>query len=195
MLTAILRRSLLVAALLGSACSPSTQSPVPPTPSPVAPTSSPTPSPTPPPPPELVGGWNLTVRLTDVTPGPSGGGCVAETMRSQIGVPTGYTLSVDNNRKVTIATASGDYACSFTPLIDSLGFTTDRQAGYYTCTNEPRTFRCDNGESHRLISIGQGISGRVSGTEMSGAWDIAWCDATYGDGPCIEVGMQFTGIR
>lgn len=142
----------------------------------------------------LVGVWNLTMRLTTVT----GGGCVAETMQAQIGVPTPYSLSITqkgSNVEVTLASGSGEYACAFTPVADSTGFTTFGQGGYFTCSRDfpLQGFRCADGTLHNLFSWGQDISGRVSGTEINGAWDAVWDD--FGTGFGVGTKAEFTGSR
>jgi hypothetical protein len=159
-------------------------------PSPVA---SPVASPAPPPTPDLsklVGVWNLTVRLTAVT----GSGCVADTMRSRIGVPDRYSLSIIQNDKVevTLRSASGDRACTFSPSVDSSGFTTYGRGGYYTCDHWFLNFRCGDGTLHDIYSYGENIAGRLSGTEMSGTWDASWFES-WGAG--VEMKAQFTGTR
>jgi hypothetical protein len=114
-------------------------------------------------------------------------------MRSQIGVPSAYSLSITNNGKVTLASASGDYECAFTPSADSGGFTTYGVGGYFTCKDDLRAFRCADGSEHGLFSFGQNISGRVSGTEITGAWDADWGD--MGNNFDVETKAQFTGTR
>ena len=146
-------------------------------------------------PPALVGVWNLTVRLTAVTALPGGGSCIAESMRSQIGVPNPYSLSIRDDGQVTIASASGDYACSFKPQMDGSGFSGSQPGALYYCKGEPQTFRCGNGETFSLASWGQDLSGRVSGTEMTGAWDITWCVARDDSLGCVDVEATFTGTR
>ncbi len=135
--------------------------------------------------------WNLTVRLTAV----SGDGCVADTLRSRIGVPAGYSLLITQkpNLNVTLRSASGDYACTFTPVADSTGFSTYGQGGYYTCENMPVPFRCPDGTLHGVFSYGEDISGRLSGTEMSGTWDASWFDDLGFAG--VEMKAKFTGNR
>lgn len=193
--------AILLAAVLVSACdsfrSPSTPSRAP------SRAPSPTPSPTPSPAPDLshlVGVWNLTLRLTDVT----GGGCVADTMPSQIGVPNRYSLSVTQTGgtvDVTLTSASGDYSSTFTNVFaDSSGFTTlGRRDSCLTCllgVEVLRDFRCSDGTLNDLISWSQDISARVSGTEISGQWSAA-----FSDGPpllgttWVETKAEFTGSR
>jgi hypothetical protein len=133
--------------------------------------------------------WNVTVRLTTV----NGRGCVAETMQSQIGVATAYSLSITDKGEVTLASASGDYACTFTPVADNGGFTTYGVHGYFDCKDLFRPFRCDDGTEHSLFSWGQNISGHVSGTQISGAWDADWEDMASGSGAAVKA--QFTGTR
>lgn len=152
--------------------------------------------PTPPPArdlPQLLGTWNVTVRLASVT----GSGCVADTMRSQIDAPNPYSLSitqVGNSAKVTLRSASGDRACSFTPSVDSSGFTTYGKGGYYTCEQWSLDFICADGSHHQIFTIGEDIAGRVSGAEINGTWDATWFDG-WEDYVGIETKAQFTGSR
>jgi hypothetical protein len=158
--------SILFGAVLGFACgedSPSAPSPItaapPPIPSPVPDFSA------------LVGVWNLRVRLTEV----EGGGCVADTMRSQIGEPKPYTLSItpkNSTVSVTLRTASGDRACTFTPVADSSSFTTQ----------------------HNIFSVGEDISGHLSGNEMTGAWGASWFDG-WEDYSGVRTTAQFTATK
>jgi hypothetical protein len=115
-------------------------------------------------------------------------------MRSQIGVPNPYSLSITQGGEVTLKSASGDRACTFTPSVDSSGFTTFGQAGYYACQQWFLDFRCSDGTWHTIFSIGENRSGRVSGTEISGAWDASWFDG-WDDYVGIEMKAQFTGAR
>ena len=164
------------------------------------------PSPTPSPPPStapvpdvsnLVGVWNLTVRVSDV----GGDGCIADTMRSQIGVPEPYSLSITQKNKVevTLRSASGDYACTFTafPDSDGNGFTTYGQSGTYRCEQLYLNFRCTDGTQHRIASFGEDIAGHLFGSEMSGTWDAAWFDSFEGvfSGSVAEMKTEFTGTR
>jgi hypothetical protein len=139
-----------------------------------------------------VGTWNLTVRLTAVTATTSSD-CVAETMRSQIGVPSVYSLLFTSTERVsvTLTSASGDYACTFAPSADSNSFTTYEVPGYFTCRDDARAFRCANGTMHRLFSWGQNISGRVSAVEIAGTWDATWEDLETG--ATVETKAEFTG--
>ena len=180
--------SVLLAAILGLACDDARPS----APSPIAPIGPPAP-----PPPAadfsaIVGMWKLTVRMTDV----SGSGCVADTMRSQIGDPMPYTLSITpkgSGVSVTLHNAPNDRACTFTPVADSGGFTTYNKGGFYDCTEWSRLFRCSDGTVHDIVSMGEDISGRVSGNEMTGTWDASWVEGLAG--PDIEMKTQFTGTR
>jgi hypothetical protein len=155
-------------------------------------------SPAPPPPAVdlsgLVGVWDITVRLTEV----SGRGCVGDTMRSQIGEPAPYSLTLTrrangNSLDVRLVSAAGDYACNFTTVPeDSGGFSTYDEVGYFDCDETFRPFRCGDGTARSLFSWGQNIAGRVSGTEISGTWDADWDDMA-GDG--VGTKSQFTGRR
>ena len=141
---------------------------------------------------QLIGVWNVSVRLTNI----SGGGCVAETMRPQIGVPTPYVLSIaqkGGGATVTLKSASGDRACAFTPSVDSSSFTTYGQGGYYTCEPAVLNFRCSDGTRHAILSLGEDISGRVSGNEINGTWDASWTEMP--DAPFVDTKAEFTGSR
>ena len=184
----------LALAAFAGACGDDAVAPTAPTP-PAAQTRTQTPPATSVPASALVGVWNLTVRLTAVTALPGGGSCIAESMRSQIGVPNPYSLSIRDDGQVTIASASGDYACSFKPQMDGSGFSGSQPGALYSCKGEPQTFRCGNGETFRLASWGQDLSGRVSGSEMTGAWDITWCVARNDSLGCVDVEATFTGTR
>lgn len=179
--------SVLLAAVLGLACddSPSAPSPVPSTP----------PQPAAPPVPDisnLAGVWNLMVRVADV----SGSGCIADTMRSQIGLPERYSLSITrNNDKVeaTLRRASGDYACTFPPVVDGDSFTTYGHPGTYRCEQMYLNFRCSDGTPHRIFSFGEDIAGHLSGTEMNGTWDAAWFEEL--SSIAVVMKAEFTGTR
>jgi hypothetical protein len=133
--------------------------------------------------------WNVTIHLSAV----SGSGCVADTMRSQIGVPSAYSLSITQTGLVTLRSAAGEYACTFRPLFDSSGFTTYGQGGFYSCEQTFLDFRCSNGTLHSIFTFGEDISGRVSGTEMTGSWDAFWVEGMNDSG--IETKAQFTAAR
>jgi hypothetical protein len=190
--------ALLLAVVFVSACddrSPSAPSPISPAPSPV---SSPAPSPTPDLS-HLVGVWNLTLRLTEVT----GGGCVTEAMQSQIGLANRYSLSVEqasgSTLDVTLASASGGYSCTFTNVpADSSGFTTVGRRGLFlSCLGGVvlRDFRCGDGTLD-LISWSQDISARVSGTEISGQWVAGFADGpVYLETTWAETKAEFIGSR
>jgi hypothetical protein len=118
-------------------------------------------------------------------------------MRSQIGAPNRYSLSItqkgNHSMAVSLRSASGDRACTFTPIVDSGGFTTYGQGGYYTCEDFLLDFRCSDGTLHSIFSFGEDISGRVSGREISGSWDAAWFEMD--DYLGVEMKAQFTGTR
>jgi hypothetical protein len=118
-------------------------------------------------------------------------------MRSQIGVPMSYSLSIGQSNSVvnvTLKSASGDYACSFTPAADETGFTTYGKGGYYTCEQFLRPFRCSNGTAHSLFSFGEDISGKLSGSELAGTWDAWWFDGVD-DMFGVGVKAEYTGSR
>lgn len=183
----------LLAAVFLPACdggSPSAPSPS----ASVAPESTPPPTPLPNVP-QLVGVWKLALGFTAV----SGSGCVAETMRSQMGMPSPYSLVItrkgDYSVALTLKTASGDRACTFTPVMDdSGGFTTSAPGGYYRCAQWYLDFRCNDGTLHGIFTIGENVSGRVTGNEISGVWSASWFDG-WEDYSGIETRAEFTGKR
>src|SRR5574338_132850 len=166
--------TVLFTAAFGLACDDGPTAPSP-TPTPLQPSAPPAPPP-PGPAPDfsaLTGLWNAMVRVTEVT----GSGCVADTMRSQMAVPTPYSLSIsqqDYTLRVTLKSASGDYACTFTPVADSDGFTTFGKPGYYTCEQTSVPVRCADGTMHGVFSFGEDISGRLVGAELRGDWAADW---------------------
>ena len=141
--------------------------------------------------PQFLGMWNVTVRLTAV----NGNGCVADTMRSQIGMPSRYSLSITqkNSVLVTLKSTSQDHACTFKPSADANGFTTYGVAGYYTCEPFVLSYVCTDGSSHNIYTVGEDISGQLTGSELSGTWDAVWFE---GDDPYgVEMRAQFSGSR
>jgi hypothetical protein len=141
----------------------------------------------------LVGVWNVTLRLTKVD---AGGGCVADTMRSQIGEPKPYTLLItekNSTPSVTLKSGTGDRACTFTPVADNTGFTTYGAGGIYTCDVWSVALSCSDGTQHKIITFGEDISGQLSSSnEMTGSWDAYWLDT-----PGVGFGTtaQFTATR
>ena len=184
----------LTAAVLVASCGDgSTPSSVP---SPAAPSASPasTPTPTPSTPrlsPDLVGVWNLSLRITEAT----GVGCVAETFRARIGEPDAYSLSIRDTGQVTISSPADGLSCSFTAKADGdNGFTTYGVPGFYTCVGEPRTYKCADGTERRYYSFGQDIDGKVSGGRITGTWMVFWYDVTS-DALYVEAKAQFSGVK
>ena len=122
--------------------------------------------------------WNITVRLV----GADGGECVGETMRSsQMETPKSYSLSVtppnDSRVDVTLRSASGDYACTFPARTQSDGFTSFGVPGFLSCEipgGFVRGFVCKDGRLRDLISIGENISGHISGNQITGEWRVSW---------------------
>jgi hypothetical protein len=178
--------SILFVVVLGVACgdgSPAAPSPTP-SPTPAAPPPAPSPVPGAS---DLEGEWKLTLRVTAV----SGSGCVADTMRSQIGEASPYSLVISQTGAVTLK--SKDRACTFTPVIDSSGFTTFGKGGYYTCDQFGLSFHCADGTLHSIVTFGEDISGRLSGTELTGAWQAFWVEGI--DDVGVEMKAEFTGTR
>ena len=181
----------ILAGLLASACDH--ESPSAPSPLPVV-------TPAPPPAIPVVEVWNLTLRLTSV----SGGECVGETMQSQIGVPQSYSLTTaqtETSFEVTLKSASGDYDCTFPAIRDSDGFTTVGVRGYFRCESGGlvRGFHCANGMQRDVFSWGQDISGRISGSEISGnlegTWDVFEAGDLPYDSAVMETTAEYTGRR
>lgn len=146
--------------------------------------------------------WNITMRLETA----SGNECVAETMQSEIGVPKSYTLSVARKGEatvnVTLRSASGDYACTFPAMAEPDGFTTVGVPGWLSCEAPGliRGFRCSDGTLRDLMSFGENISGRISGTEITGNWSVSWIVIRAGgdlggmdDVGSVETVAQFNG--
>ena len=185
----LLRSVVLVLAVLVTSCGDNARTPAAPTPTPSQ-TQTPTPIPTPPfdlsP---FVGVWNLTLRLTEVK---GDSGCIAETMKSQLEVPSKSLLTITKNT-VTITDPSGDYACTFDNFkTDSSSFTTYGVSGYFTCQRPTLAVRCSDGSTYDLFSWGQDISARLSGTEISGTWGSVF-ERTGGSG--VEITAEFKGSR
>jgi hypothetical protein len=102
--------------------------------------------------------------------------------------------------EVTLKSTSGDFACTFQARAESDGFTTLGVPGFYSCTTSlaVRDFVCANGTRRDLIRFGQNISGRISGNEISGRWDVEW--EIWEPGFRTYVGVvdttaQYTGYR
>ena len=98
--TAAFTAVVLVAACGDGSTPSSVPSPAAPSASP-APTSTPTPS-TPRLSSDLVGVWNLSLRITEAP----GAGCVAEAFQARIGGPDAYPLSIRDTGPVTISSPS-----------------------------------------------------------------------------------------
>jgi hypothetical protein len=147
----------------------------------------------------LLGVWNLTLSVEAVT----GNGCAVEGMESHIGVPSRYTLSVEqasgSTVNVTLSSGSGNYSCTLSNVVAySGGFTTMGPFGHRGgCVGRVvrQDFRCGNGTVN-LISWGEDISARISGNQISGQWVTA-----FGDGPVYEettwaeTRAEFSGSR
>jgi hypothetical protein len=132
----------------------------------------------------------VTWRLTEVK---GDNGCVAETMKSQLGAPSAYSLTITQST-VTITNPSGDYACTFDNFkTDTGGFTTYGMPGYFTCQSPMLAFRCSDGTTHALFSTDQDMVARVSGTEMSGTWDGGFYPLT--GGAVVQVWAEFKGSK
>lgn len=149
--------------------------------------------------------WNISVRLTGAT----GGECVGETMASQIGAPKSYTLAIgpakDRRVDVTLRSTSGDYACTF-PAVQAGddGFTTFGVNGWMSCETSlvVRGFACANGALRDMMRMGENISGRIAGDQISGEWNVSWIIMEAGgdlggrdDIAGLETTAHYTGAR
>ena len=138
----------------------------------------------------FVGVWNLTLRLTEVK---GDSGCIAEAMKSQLEVPSKSSLTITQS-SVTITNPSGDYACTFDSFkTDSSSFTTYGVQGWFTCQSPLLAVRCSDGSTYDLFSMGQDISARLSGTEISGTWDAGFDDNRTGVG--FGITAEFKGSK
>lgn len=184
MLTGILRAALLLLTVIACGCGGQPTSPAGPNPLPQTQVTAPAFDLSP-----FVGVWNLTLRLTEVK---GDSGCVTETMKSQLGVPSKYSLTITKG-DVTITNPPGDYACTFDSFkTDSSSFTTYGVQGYFTCQGPTLAVRCSDGTTYDLFSWGQDIAARVSGTEISGTWGSVFdCQRTGG----VEITAEFKGSK
>jgi len=193
MLTGILRAALLLLTVIACGCE---GPPIPP----AGPNPPPPDGPNPPPqtqstPPTFdlspfVGVWNLTLHLTEVK---GDSGCIAEAMKSQLEVPSKSSLTITQS-SVTITNPSGDYACTFDSFkTDSSSFTTYGVQGWFTCQSPLLAVRCSDGSTYDLFSMGQDISARLSGTEISGTWDAGFDDNRTGVG--FGITAEFKGSK
>ena len=148
--------------------------------------------------------WNITVRMT----GAVGGECVGQTMQSQIGVPKSYTLSITttgNTADVTLRSTTGDYACTFPGAkVEDDGFTTFGVHGWMSCEMSlvVRGYVCADGTTRDMMRMGENISGRISGNQITGRWDNSWIVMEPGgdlrgddDIAGLETTSQYTGSR
>jgi len=181
---------LLLAALSGVSCDSGSAT----APSRVPTPSPPAPAPTPADPTSgdfsrLAGTWNGDSRLTEIKAF-GGTSCVPEEMRSQIGVPRPFNLSISDAGFVKLTDVSMSFSLWHSATTtDGISFT---PKGYYW--SDILVFRCSNGTEHRLISsCGGGIAGRLSGTEISGTWSD--CLEDLADESVVEVTVTFTGRR
>lgn len=121
------------------------------------------------------------------------GGCVGATTRSQIGMPTAYSLTVTKDN-VTLTNPSGARACAFSGPFKTDGsrFTTTG-VGTYWCEPWVVTFRCSDGSEHRISTFGEDISGSLAGSDISGTWTADWFSDD--DGYALTVVARYTGRK
>ena len=181
----------LLMALLVSACDDSPTAPSPP----------PAPAPAPAPRLPVSDVWNITARLSSA----SGGECVGEAMQSEIGLPKSYSLSITrtgNTVDATLKSASGDYDCTFSGLRgDSDGFEFGPTGGYFSCNSGGliHGFECAGGVHRDMEALGQTLYGRISGSDISGTWNISWVITPPGERfveiAAFETMTKYTGSR
>lgn len=148
--------------------------------------------------------WNIAVRPTTA----SGGECVGETMRSHMGVPKSYSLSITQKNgtvDVTLRSTSGDYACTFPGAkVEGNGFTTFGLSMWMSCETSGvvRGYTCANGALRDMMSLGENISGQISGNEITGQWNVSWMVMRAGgdlgggsDIAALETTARYTGSR
>jgi hypothetical protein len=192
-ITSVMGPAVLLSVVLVSACDH-------PSPSPTAPSSpAPTPTPTPTPPVPATEVWNITVRLTAA----SGGECVGDMMQAQMGVPKSYTLSIAQNGStadVTLRSASGDYACTFPARMEGDGFTTVGVGGFLSCEKGGmvRGYACADGRLRDMQSLGENLSGHITGSAITGEWTVNWMVTEVGGGRDLvglDTTSQYSGSR
>jgi hypothetical protein len=190
----VLRSVTLALAVFVTACGDNAPTPAAPTPTPSQ-TQTQTPTPTPTARFDLspfVGVWDLTLRLTEVR-NEAGGGCVAETLESQMGVPRRYSLTITAD-DVALTDLSRDWTATFTSFkTDEGGFTTAGAPGSFTVSSPWMDFGCNDGTTDRLWAWAEGITGELSGTELSGTWG-AMFERLSNEG-IVHVSAEFTGRR
>ena len=98
---------------------------------------------------------------------------------------------------MTLTSLSGDYDCTFSgAAVDSNGFTTFGRPGFYVCRRDFRStgFRCPDGSHLDLSTLGQDVSGTISGDDINGKWQVSWVDADRSD-VGLTTTMEFTWTR
>jgi hypothetical protein len=192
--TSIVGPAILLALVLASACEQAIVS----APSPISPSPG---VPLPPAPAAQV--WNITGHLAEVR----GGECVGETMQSQVGLETSYSLSITgiNTKagvKATLESTSGDYVCTLTGGTgDESGFTFGVTEGYFWCEAgmKVQDFLCGNGMRRDFEALGHTLSGRITGDEISGSWRVSYVvmfpDEPYSDIAELDTRSEYLGTR
>jgi hypothetical protein len=119
-------------------------------------------------------------------------------MRSEISARNPYSLSIvqkGDTVEATLTSASGDLSCTFpNAFADNSGFTTFGRPGYYNSREPFRALRCGDGTVHDLISMGQDIAGKFSGTQITGVWNAFWAGVGARDDD-VDMKAQFTGSK
>jgi hypothetical protein len=121
-------------------------------------------------------------------------------------IPKSYSLSVTPNGSrvdVTLRSASGDYACTFPARAEADGFTTFGVPGFMSCETSGivRGFVCDDGRVRDLMSLGEDISGRIVGNQITGEWSVNWAVLEAGGRSVadelgwLEATYEYTGNR
>jgi hypothetical protein len=123
-----------------------------------------------------------------------------------MGIPKNYSLSITPNGSrvdVTLRSASGDYACTFAAKAEGNGFTTVGVPGFMSCETYGvvRGFVCDDGRVRDLMSLGEDVSGEMSGDEITGEWSVSWAVLEAGGTNVfdeigwLEATYRYTGTR
>jgi hypothetical protein len=143
---------------------------------------------------QIVGTWNLDLRLTEIRVEGNIYGdksCVADTMRSEIGVSRPYLLTLTDAAHAMLKDLSSNYSADFPIWAEGPKFG-DPPIGYFD--SEILVVPCSDGPEHRLFPYAGGILGQLSGQELSGTWAMALMDLDDVS-PSVHFTATFTGKR
>ena len=159
--------------IVAVACGGDNKNPIAPTPVPAptpapAPTPTPTPTtPTPPPAPQIVqvaGLWGYTATLTDST----GGGCLSEFFRSQIGATDTGTVQVMQQGSSLEAIVTSDSDETATRYAGTAGSSSIALNAIAADVGSITGIECASGERRDLHLVSEALSGTVSGSTITG---------------------------